>query len=217
MHAVPSLAGNGVSSVARLGLAALLAAAVTLALFWGMQHLIGSADRSLADADRVQFVDFVRIKREEVTETKKPKPEKPPKVKPPPPPPPSLKLDKVEPKVHGVEISIPEATVDMKLSGSGFSLGLGEGDYLPLVKIAPIYPRRAAARGLEGYCIVEYTVTASGTTRDVALVPDACSHSLFEKPSLEAAAKFKYKPRIVDGQAIEVTGVRNKFSYELQK
>ena len=211
------MAGGAFPHAARLALSALLAAAVTLGLFWGMQHLIGSADRSLADADRVQFVDFVRLKREEAVERKKPKPEKPPKAKSAPPPPPAMKLDKLDPEVRAVEISMPEAAVDVKLGSGGFSLGLGEGDYLPLVKIAPTYPRRAAARGLEGHCIVEYTVTAAGTTRDVTLVPGACSHSLFEKASLEAAAKFKYKPRVVDGQAIEVTGVRNKFSYELKK
>jgi len=27
--------------------------------------------------------------------------------------------------------------------------------------------------------------------------------------------KFKYKPRVVDGQAIEVPGVQNKFTYEI--
>ena len=54
---------------------------------------------------------------------------------------------------------------DIEMSG-GFSLGVGEGDYLPIVKVAPIYPQRALVRGIEGYCVVQYTVTRQGTIRD---------------------------------------------------
>ncbi len=97
----------------------------------------------------------------------------------------------------------------------GFSLGVGEGDYLPIVKVAPIYPSRASARGLEGFCVVEYTVTKLGTTKDPVVVESQCTSSVFHRASVSAALKFKYKPRILDGQAVEVSGVQNKFTYEL--
>ena len=45
---------------------------------------------------------------------------------------------------------------------------------------------------------------------------DCSPRGIFERASLKAAAKFKYKPRVVDGQAIEVAGVQNKFTYELE-
>ena len=38
-----------------------------------------------------------------------------------------------------------------------------------------------------------------------------------QKASVKAALKFKYKPRVVDGEAIEVAGVQNKFTYELEQ
>ncbi len=106
---------------------------------------------------------------------------------------------------------------DIDLTSGGFSLGVGEGDYLPIVKVAPIYPRRAVSRGVEGHCIVEYTVTRAGTTRDARVLPGQCTSGLFEKASLAASLKFKYKPRVIDGNAVEVSGVRNKFTYELEK
>jgi len=40
---------------------------------------------------------------------------------------------------------------------------------------------------------------------------------VFEEASVKAATKFKYKPRVVDGEAIEVAGVQNKFTYELEE
>ncbi|MGV0005314.1 MAG: energy transducer TonB [Candidatus Porifericomitaceae bacterium WSBS_2022_MAG_OTU9] len=200
----------------RFLLGLILAAGITLSLFWGMQHLIGTADHNFSEASRGQLLDFVRLKREEIIERKKPKPKKPPPVTPAPPPPPTARFDEITPEIQKIGISATQVETKIRLGGGGFSFGAGEGDYLPLVKVAPIYPRRAASRGIAGYCIVEYTVTAQGATKGVKLVADACSHSIFEKPSLEAAGKFKYKPRIIDGQAIEVSGVRNKFTYQLE-
>jgi len=91
----------------------------------------------------------------------------------------------------------------------------GDGEYLPIVKVAPIYPRRAQTRGISGYCIVEYTVTKTGSIRDPFAV-DCQPKGIFERASLKASEKFKYKPRVVDGEAIEVAGVQNKFTYELE-
>ena len=55
----------------------------------------------------------------------------------------------------------PSSTVDVAIAGTG-GLSASDGEYLPIVKVAPIYPRRAQSRGVSGYCIVEYTVTTSG-------------------------------------------------------
>ena len=94
-------------------------------------------------------------------------------------------------------------------------MGVGEGDYLPIVKVAPIYPARALQRGLEGFCVVQYTVTSLGTIKDPVIIESQCSSSLFHRSSLQAALKFKYKPRVIDGEAVEVPGVQNKFTYEI--
>jgi protein TonB len=39
---------------------------------------------------------------------------------------------------------------------------------------------------------------------------------VFEDASVKAALKFKYKPRVIDGEPVEVAGVRNRFLYELE-
>ena len=41
-------------------------------------------------------------------------------------------------------------------------------------------------------------------------------HPAFIRPSLVAAATFRYKPRVVDGQPVSVSGVRNTFHYRIQ-
>ena len=87
-------------------------------------------------------------------------------------------------------------------------------EYAPLEKKAPIYPYVTQFNGIEGYCIIQFTVTELGKVRDV--FPDECSPiGLFEGVSVESAKDFIYQPRIVDGVPQSVSGVQNKFTFDL--
>jgi protein TonB len=203
-------AGN----IIRMVFGLVVSLAVTLSLFWLMQYLIETADRTLNDDGAGNLVDFVRVKRDEAIERRQLKPKKPPPPDSPPPQPPTPQLDNLDANAEKVAISAVPVETDIEMTG-GFSLGVGEGDYLPIVKVAPIYPNRALTRGIEGYCVVQYTVTRQGTVKDPIVIDDQCTSSLFHQASLAAALKFKYKPRIMDGEAVEVPGVQNKFTYEI--
>ena len=208
------LAQNQAASLVRLVIGFVMALAVTLSLFWLMQYLIETADRTLNDSGAGNLVDFVRVKRDEAIERRQLKPKKPPPPQAAPPQPPTPQLENLNPNAQKIAISAVPVETDIEMTG-GFSLGVGEGDYLPIVKVAPIYPNRALTRGIEGYCVVQYTVTRQGTTKNPVVVESQCTSSLFHKASVNAALKFKYKPRIMDGEAVEVAGVQNKFTYEI--
>ena len=209
-----SLTASQTGMYVRLAIGLAVGLFVTAGLFWVMQYMIETADRSLNEGGATNFVDFVRLKRNEEIDRIDRKPKKPPEPEEPPPEPAPPQLDNLNPSAETIAVSAPPASTDIQMDG-GFSLGVGEGDYLPIVKVAPIYPQRALARGIEGYCVVQYTVTTSGTIRDPFVIEDQCTSSMFHRASVEAALKFKYKPRVVDGQAIEVPGVQNKFTYEI--
>ena len=200
----------------RLVLGIVFGVVVTAALFWFMQYLIETADRELNEGASGHLVDFVRLKRDESIQRRQLKPKKPPPPDAPPPQPPTPQLDSLNPNAEKIAISAAPVETDIEMSG-GFSLGVGEGDYLPIVKVAPIYPQRALSRSIEGYCVVQYVVTKNGTIRDPFVVEDQCTSSLFHRASIQASLKFKYKPRVMDGQAVEVPGVQNKFTYEIQE
>lgn len=208
------LSQSRVANLTRLAIGLVLALAVTLSLFWLMQYLIETADRTLNDSGAGNLVDFVRVKRDESVKQRQTKPKKPPPPDSPPPQPPTPQLDNLNPNAEKVAIKAVPVETDIEMTG-GFSLGVGEGDYLPIVKVAPIYPNRALTRGIEGYCVVQYTVTRQGTTKDPFVIEDQCTSTLFYSASVNAALKFKYKPRIMDGEAVEVPGVQNKFTYEI--
>ena len=77
-----------------------------------------------------------------------------------------------------------------------------------------MYPRRALQRGIEGFVIVEFTVTKQGTVRD-PIVVEANPSGIFEQAAMDAAMKFKYKPRVVNGEATEVSGVQNRITFQI--
>ena len=209
-----SLSLNKTGDIIRAAIGLVLGLMITAGLFWMMQYLIATADRSLNESSSGALLDFVRLKRDESIQRRQLKPKKPPPPEAPPPQPPTPKLEELNPSAEKIAIAAVPVETDIEMSG-GFSLGVGEGDYLPIVKVAPIYPQRALSRGIEGYCVVQYTVTSLGTIKDPVIVESMCTSSLFHRASLQAALKFKYKPRVIDGQAVEVPGVQNKFTYEI--
>ena len=209
-----SLSLDKTGDIIRAAIGLVLGLMITAGLFWMMQYLIATADRSLNESSTGALLDFVRLKRDESIQRRQLKPKKPPPPEAPPPQPPTPKLEELNPSAEKIAIAAVPVETDIEMSG-GFSLGVGEGDYLPIVKVAPIYPQRALSRGIEGFCVVQYTVTSLGTIRDPVIVESMCTSSLFHRASLQAALKFKYKPRVIDGQAVEVPGVQNKFTYEI--
>jgi protein TonB len=205
------LAKHGAAHYLRMLIALLLGAASALSLAWFMGYLIESSEMSMQNSQRVQMLDFVRIKREENVARKDRMPERPQLNKAPEVPPvPQSQLDGLGDQL--AVTAIP-ANISADIGQGSFGFGAGEGDYLPIVKVAPIYPQRAASRGISGDCLVMYTVTTAGTVKDAEVVKEECVNSVFYRSSVEAALRFKYKPRVVNGEPIEVRGVLNMFHY----
>ena len=90
----------------------------------------------------------------------------------------------------------------------------GTGSLMNIMKVSPEYPIRAKQQGLEGYVILRYDVTEFGSTTNISVLES--SHSVFERNSIRAAERFKYKARIFDGQAVATYGLRNKFTFEME-
>lgn len=198
-----------------LGAGCIAGAAGALLLAWFMYFLISANELTLEASERVQMLDFVRVKREEAAQRKDRKPERP-ELQRAPDAPPSMEDASSSDSASTLAVSAPTVSVDgdLGLSRSGIGIGAGEGDYLPIVKIAPVYPQRALVRGITGTCTVRYTVTTAGTVKDVEVVPSMCEEEMFAKPSVDAAKRFRYKPRVIDGDAVEVQGIYNMFHFE---
>ena len=204
-----------VRSGTRYAIAGVLALSMTFLLLWGMQKLIAGGNEVMTDPAKGNVLDFIRLKKDETIVKKERKPQKPAKPKEPPPPMNAPQRQQSNPNANAVKSSFTaDIQTDMGLAG-GLSLDTGDGDYLPIVKVAAIYPRRAQSRGIEGFVIVEFVVTKTGSVSNAKIL-EAKPQGVFDRAALDAVAKFKYKPRVVDGIAMEVAGVQNKISFEIE-
>ena len=99
--------------------------------------------------------------------------------------------------------------VDKRRINQSFSrAGAFEDDYYPIKRYPPVYPRLALERGIEGCVMIELTVTKEGSTSDVEVLWSV-PPGVFDKAAIRAGKKFKYKPRVFNGKAVEVTNVKS--------
>jgi protein TonB len=189
---------------------------ITTGLFFIMVVLISLGDSGMKEDNSVKLADIVMPERQIDTflsEVEKPeKPEEQPE-------------DIAQPELDlqlltGVDVSIAKPKANFSAGGSFFR----DGEYIPLFKVQPIYPRRAQERGTEGFAIVSFTITESGTVENANALEGYCGDpegpeeemrpcSIFNSASSRAALKLKYKPKIVDGKATAVDGVLHRFTF----
>lgn len=195
--------------IGRLISSAILAFCVTSGLLLLMHFLILRNMTEPTQGEAFTLPEIVMPDRQIETKYDTRKPDKPDE---PEQPPPELPEPEFESQDLNNELSVAP-NLDVKANIGGFGGFSTDGEFLPIVKVAARYPSRAQSRGLEGYCTVQYTVTVTGETRDVSVVD--CPQKVFASASVRAAQKFKYKPRVIDGVAYEVTRVQNRFIFQL--
>jgi protein TonB len=200
----------------RMLVTAAIAAAITFSLFWLMQFLISMEGIGLDEVKRGRMIEFVRLKRDSDLELKERRlPDKQEKEEEPPPP--DLMLS-ATPKPGQAPLAIATPTADFDIDiGGGPHLGgaPADADVIPLVRVLPQYPPRATSRGIEGWVLVEFTITAAGTVKDPVVI-DASPAGIFNRAMLRAIRKWKYKPKVVDGVPVERSGVRVRQNFELE-
>ncbi len=196
------------SPLSRYSASIMTAAVTTFALLWVMQDLIQHSGKVPEPTEPTPSMTIVRLLEDIVIE---PKPERQPPVPPelpPEPPPRQYELDD-----GGGQMQFHFEAPKTAPPGGPTGVGLPDGDMLPIVKVAPVYPNRAQTRGLEGYVLLQFTVDETGAVRDPDVVES--SSPIFDRSALNAVLRFKYKPRVVNGSAVRVEGVLHRLTYEL--
>jgi protein TonB len=183
-----------------------------------MQELVTREPPEIKDVRAGRIVDFVRLKRESQPEVKKR--ELPDRAQPEkPPPPPEMEMAEAEaPDALQIAASMPAFEPEMDLAGGpagGGGAGPSDADVVPLVRVSPQYPPRALQRGVEGWVHLRFTITEAGTVKDVEVVK-AEPPSYFEEAAMNAVRKYKYKPKVLDGEAVERPAVELILSFRLQ-
>lgn len=188
----------------RLLISMVLALGVTLALFLIMHYLIAGGPGIPQREDPSGGIRFGPVEFDErLTVKQRSVPKKPPPPKEPPPPP-RINIGNVDRLALPLPyLNMPK--LDVPMSGSGPFLGAfaavdqdAEGDIIPLVRIQPQYPRRAAIARIEGYVTIAFTITETGSVADPTVV-ESKPPRVFDREAIRAMLKWKFKPRVVDG------------------
>lgn len=187
---------------------------VTLSLLFIMQLLIATGEDIIQKERTRAQLDFVRVKRDENLDTDDFEPEKPPPPPEVPPETPPQEMDNIDPNTPTINIAAPTVSANTDIGGPG-GMNIAEGDYLPIVRVAPVYPARALSRGLEGYVDMSFTVTPTGTVENPVVMYS--TSSLFDRAATQAVLKFKYKPRVVDGVPVAVPNVKTRISFKIEE
>lgn len=200
-----------IGRLCRFGFSVLCGAAVTLLLLITMSELIASSNLSSDQPVYKKIASIWQSSQPIMDQVKERLPDKPDKPLEPPSASPDTKLD----------INISTAMVSMTApSLDGLKIGMGgsftrDSDFIPVYVPQPDYPPIALRRGISGYAVIAVIITKTGEVRDPTLVEEYPQNKGFGKYALRAAKKLKYKPRMVNGVAVEVPNVLYKFSFQI--
>lgn len=182
---------------------------VTLGLIGGMYALIKMNDPELDEKETLKIQKFTYVAKNEDVQTITPKPKRPDEVQEQP----DVPETKVVPDRVDVNSDLGLGAVKVGINRDLKGFNSNDGEYLPVFRAPPTFPRRALERGICGWVELTYTVTSAGTTRDAVVT--ASSSKMFERNAVKAALKYKYRPRQVGGKAVDVPGVPIRIKFEV--
>lgn len=184
-------------------------AAMTFTLLFTMHSLIAMQPGATIESSRTTQLTFLRdIPVEELFKEEFDKPEKPERIETPALPEITDTFD------DGIFVPVGRKPPIPTGYGNGQGISfMSDGPLITIVRVRPTYPISAIQRGLEGFVVVEFDVFADGTVGNITVVES--SSSMFERSAVEAAKRFRYKARVVDGEPITTSGVQYKFRFEM--
>ena len=196
----------------RTSLSTVTAVVVTTGLFFTMSQLVASDEVPIDPIQRQIWIDPVQTDvPDETDDYIDPVVEPidiidPPETGEPEPPKPCVEncITYTEPTLPGEN---GPAELDPQKSDRGAFL---------LVANPPQYPAGAANRGIEGYVTLSFTIDENGMVQNPSII-DAEPEGVFEKASLKAIKRFKFKPAMMSGSPQPTHNVQYKLTYELPK
>ena len=183
----------------RIPLIIATAVVVNILMFTAIEMMVGMKRVRLTDANNVDISEFIRMAEEsrDVRSRRDPKaPDKPPQ---------EMQQDMrrlnaaTDSNLSGMSIDLPDIDIDI---GIGGDIAIAR-ELTPLVRVPAEYPISALSRRIEGFVILGFTVTESGSVTDAEILR-AEPPGIFDRAALRAVSRFKYQPQFVDGKPVQV-------------
>ena len=194
----------------------------TLFLFFIMSILISRGDdlnKTTSDSYFINFLMNVSLDDLQTRSRRIPKKPKEPKA---PPEAPKIKVKAEIPQTPKlVAQNIPKLSLikdfTSDLSGAAVGgVGSGDSEVTPIVRIEPLYPRKAALRGVEGFVILSFDITPLGTVSGVKILQSS-PPQIFNQSAKQALLRWKYKPKTIRGKPVKQKGLKVKLQFKFDK
>ena len=131
----------------------------------------------------------------------------------------ALRWDQAPPQAPNLDIEFPDIAVPTDFKGAflGPQNAGGNSQVIPLVRINPQYPRNELLAGVEGWVKVRFTVEPDGSVSSPKVIQSKPPR-VFDTAALRAIKKWKFKPKVVNGIAVQQDGTQliefKLFKYE---
>ena len=189
----------------------LMAAGVTIGLFLVMKVLVTGQEYKIEEELASIGIDFVRVERDEESQTKDRALKRPSKVEREEPPPPPKLPQPSRPNADKASMSADMGAFNL----AGLNLNAPvDGDTLAIVRVLPRYPSRALSRGIEGWVLLEFAIDELGLAVNPVVI-ESEPPGIFDRAATSAVKRWKYRPMIEDGRPRMRPGVRQLISFEI--
>lgn len=184
----------------RLSTVVLAALLVNALMFTAIRYMVINRQIRLADTTQFDLANFIRMQEQsrEVRSRRDAKaPEKPEAQQ-------QRDLSRLAQASQGsgignLSVDMPEIDIDIDVGG-GISLAR---ELTPLVRFPPDYPIAAATHRIEGYVLLRFTVTETGTVADPEVLR-ADPPGIFDRAAMRAVLRWKYQPQLANGEPVSV-------------
>lgn len=113
-------------------------------------------------------------------------------------------------------VSRVQATLAARKTASGSAAKSNVNSPLRQIVGAPAsYPPRAVRRNIEGFVMVKFTVTKTGDV-DAIQITQSEPAGVFDESVMAAVKKYKFQPRIVNGEPVDTKEVERKVVFKLE-
>lgn len=186
------------------------AIAINVLLFSAIEFMVGNRQLRLTETTDVDIANFIRVAEQNREVRSRRDPEAPQKPR-----------NEVEKDLNrlseaasagtmsGLTVDIPELNIDVEIGGT---VQVAR-QLTPLVRIPPEYPVLALQNEIEGYVILRFTVTETGSVADPEVLRSDPPR-IFDRAARRAILRWKYQPQIVDGKPTSVVSY-TKINFEL--
>ena len=183
---------------------------ITAALFGVMYSLIYMKEPEVTNSFVMPAVEFTKIPEDTPLRPIVPRVEPPTEVELPP-------STLTDPEVFEIEKIGSSPWVPYEVTKLDPSVGVPMDNQLVIaIGFPPEYPSGALRRGVEGWAVVGFSVSAAGSVYD-SYILESEPKSVFDQASIKAINRFKYKARQVDGRPVSTSGQRYMFTFKIEE